>query len=116
MQQMDTLDQDALWKKVLHATLTADQQKRLVGDELLIESKRERSSKYRLLLLAQRKVGLTSDERQKLLSFLLQPQNRSIETLSDFFETLKGLPATQRASILSDESFQAWAQQSMIYP
>lgn len=116
MQQMDTLDQDALWKKVLHATLTTDQQKRLAEDELLIESRRERSSKYRLLLLAQRKVGLTSDERQKLLSFLLQPQNRSIETLSDFFETLKGLPATQRASILSDESFQAWAQQSTIYP
>ncbi|XZE37032.1 hypothetical protein SH501x_002628 [Pirellulaceae bacterium SH501] len=116
MQQTDTLDQDALWKKVLHATLTTDQQKRLSEDEQIVEAKRERSSKFRLLLLAQRKVGLTSDERKNLLPFLLHPQNQSIQTLSDFFEALKALPAEQRDALLSEESFQAWTQQSMIHP
>lgn len=116
MQQMDSLERDALWKKVLHATLTADQQKKLSDDELAVESRRARSSKLRLILLAQRKVGLTSDERQRLIPFLLDPQNQSIQTLSDFFEALKALPAAQRESLLSEESFQAWTQQSMIHP
>jgi hypothetical protein len=116
MQQQDALDHDALWKKVLHSTLTPQQQKQLADDEERVEETRERSNKFRLLLLVQRKVGLTADERQNLLQYLLDPKQRAIQNLPMLFETLKQLSPSQRAAILTDESFRAWEQQTTIHP
>ncbi|AMV33524.1 hypothetical protein VN12_15460 [Pirellula sp. SH-Sr6A] len=116
MQQQDTLDQDALWKKVLHATLTAEQQKQLDEDEKRVEATRERSGKYRLLLLVQRKVGLTTPDRQRLLAFLLDPKHSSIQSVSTLFEALSELSDSQRNAILSEETFQAWKQQATARP
>jgi hypothetical protein len=116
MQQHDTLNQDVLWKKVLHATLTSDQQKQLDDDEKRVEATRVRSGKYRLLLLVQRKVGLTTGERQSLLAFLLDPNHVSIQSVPALFEALSELSDSQRTAILSDESFQAWKQQATARP
>lgn len=116
MQQQDTLDQDALWKKVLHATLTAEQQKQLDEDEKRVEATRERSGKYRLLLLVQCKVGLTTPDRQRLLAFLLDPKHASIQSVSALFEALSELSDSQRNAILSEETFQAWKQQATARP
>lgn len=64
------VSESTVWYKTLMATLTPEQREKLLADQTRAQMREWAVSKYRVLLLAQRAVGLTAEQRSALDSLL----------------------------------------------
>ncbi|XZE21599.1 hypothetical protein SH449x_001502 [Pirellulaceae bacterium SH449] len=64
------VSESTVWYKTLMATLTLEQREKLLADQARTQVREWAVAKYRVLLLAQRAVGLTTEQRTALDSLL----------------------------------------------
>lgn len=113
IQQQQKTVTDSLWHKVLMSSLSDEQKEKLKQDEERIQSRNRDVARHRLVLLLQRRVGLTSSQRNAIHTHLqnasgLQPSstnNAPILTFEDLVLHLERLPVDQRRSLLTDSQW-----------
>jgi hypothetical protein len=90
------VSESTVWYKTLMSTLTPEQREKLLADQARIQAREWAVAKYKVLLLAQRAVGLTMAQRNALDSLLekhfAEHTEAPVTTLAELQSILKENP------------------------